>query len=142
MPYGAGIQINPQAQATLQHNRIGQNGTGIEVSGAIAQLVENEVYANKTGIRFTPWTRGEVEYTTDPARVELVRNRISQNEECGIAAQSSRYVEGKEVYEIFKGQLTGEENEVQNNLKGDLCPADYPWPPGFRGRRVRSNRQS
>ncbi len=23
-------------------------------------------------------------------------------------------------------------NTIRNNGKGDLCPADYPWPPGFR----------
>jgi hypothetical protein len=151
MSYGVGIQVTgggyesvvghlpsgkvtvtqvPQAQVTLRRNRIAQNGTGIEVSGAIAKLIENDVYANKIGLQLTPWMRGEVEYTTDPAKVELMRNRISQNEECGIAAH--RYVEGKKVYEMFTGELTGEENEVQGNLQADLCPPDYPWPPGFR----------
>jgi hypothetical protein len=151
MSYGVGIQVTgggyesvvghlpsgkvtvtqvPQAQVTLRRNRIAQNGTGIEVSGAIAKLIENDVYANKIGLQLTPWMRGEVEYTTDPAKVELMRNRISQNEECGIAAH--RYVEGKKVYEMFTGELTGEGNEVQGNLQADLCPPDYPWPPGFR----------
>jgi hypothetical protein len=123
MPHGVGIQINPRAQATVRHNKISQNSIGIEVVGATAQLVENEVYANKNGIQLTHHWQGD-------GQVELVRNKVSQNEECGISAH--RYVEGKKVYEIFAGQLTGEGNEVQGNLQADLCPADYPWPPGFR----------
>jgi nitrous oxidase accessory protein NosD len=123
MPHGVGIQINPRAQATVRHNKISQNSIGIEVVGATAQLVENEVYANKNGIQLTHHWQGD-------GQVELVRNKVSQNEECGISAH--RYVEGKKVYEIFAGQLTGEGNEVQGNLQADLCPADYPWPPGFK----------
>jgi nitrous oxidase accessory protein NosD len=123
MPHGVGIQINPRAQATVRHNKISQNSIGIEVVGATAQLVENEVYANKNGIQLTHHWQGD-------GQVELVRNKVSQNEECGIAAH--RYVEGKKVYEMFTGELTGEGNEVQGNLQADLCPPDYPWPPGFK----------
>nr|BAL53747.1 hypothetical protein HGMM_F08F07C06 [uncultured Acetothermia bacterium]BAL59445.1 hypothetical protein HGMM_OP4C081 [Candidatus Acetothermum autotrophicum] len=129
MPHGVGIQINPQAQATLRHNRISQNGIGIEVSGAVAQLIENEIYANKTGIQLTPHEEADT-----LAPVELVNNKINQNEECGVAAQSSRYVygESQKVYEIFRGQLKGEGNEIEGNLGSNLCPPDYPWPSGFR----------
>jgi hypothetical protein len=66
------------------------------------------------------------------AQVELLNNKINHNEECGVAAQSPRYVEGQKVYEIFRGQLEGKGNEIQDNLRSDLCPPDYPWPPGFR----------
>jgi len=125
MPHGVGIKINARAQATVRHNKISQNGIGIEIIGATAQLVENEVYANKNGIQLTHHWQGD-------SQVELVRNRVSQNEECGIAAQSPRYVEGKKAYEMFTGELTGEGNEVQGNFRADLCPPDYPWPPGFR----------
>lgn len=129
MPHGVGIQINPQAQVTLRHNRVSQNGTGIEVSGAVAQLIENEIYANKTGIQLTPHEEADT-----LAQVKLVSNKINQNEECGIAAQSSRYVygESQKVYEIFRGQLKGEGNEIEGNLGSNLCPPDYPWPSGFR----------
>ncbi len=127
MPHGVGIQINPEAQVVLKQNRLSQHGTGIEISGAVAQLIENEIYANKTGIQLTP--REEADTL---AQVELVNNKINQNEECGIAAQSPRYVKGQKVYEIFKGQLKGEGNEIEGNLRSDLCPPDYPWPPGFR----------
>ncbi len=127
MPHGVGIQINPEAQVVLKRNRLSQNGIGVEISGAMARLIENDIYANKTGIQLTP--REEA----DPlAQVELVNNKINQNEECGIAAQSAQYVDGKKVYEIFKGQLEGEGNEIESNLRSDLCPPDYPWPPGFR----------
>jgi hypothetical protein len=32
----------------------------------------------------------------------------------------------------FEGKLTGSNNEIHDNEFRDLCPADYPWPPGFR----------
>jgi parallel beta-helix repeat protein len=32
----------------------------------------------------------------------------------------------------FRGMVKGQENVIKNNKAGDLCPADYPWPPGFR----------
>ena len=127
MPHGVGIRINPEAQVVLKQNRLSQNRIGIEVSGAAAQLIENEIYANKTGVQLTP--REEADTL---AQVELVNNKINQNEECGIAAQSPRYVESQKVYELFKGQLKGEGNEIKGNLRSDLCPLDYPWPPGFR----------
>jgi hypothetical protein len=28
--------------------------------------------------------------------------------------------------------FTGRDNEIRDNGKGDLCPADYPWPAGFK----------
>jgi|GEM_PF-2068334 len=128
MPHGVGIQINPKAQVILKQNRLSHNWIGIEISGAAAQLIENEIYANKTGIQLTPHEEADI-----LAQVELVNNKINQNEECGIAAQSSRYVYGEgKVYEIFKGQLKGEGNEIEDNLGSNLCPPDYPWPPGFR----------
>lgn len=125
MPHGTGMKIEPGAQATVRRNRLSQNGIGIEVVGAVAQLVENDVYANKNGIQLTHHWEGD-------RHVELVRNRVSQNEECGITVQSFRYVAGERVDEIFAGQLTGEGNEVQDNLQADLCPSNYPWPVGFR----------
>jgi nitrous oxidase accessory protein NosD len=33
---------------------------------------------------------------------------------------------------LFEGELTGSNNEIRDNEFADLCPADYPWPPGFR----------
>ncbi|MCS7274529.1 MAG: right-handed parallel beta-helix repeat-containing protein [Candidatus Bipolaricaulota bacterium] len=32
----------------------------------------------------------------------------------------------------FEGKLTGVNNEIHENEFADLCPPDYPWPPGFR----------
>ncbi|MEM4284079.1 MAG: right-handed parallel beta-helix repeat-containing protein [Candidatus Caldarchaeum sp.] len=32
----------------------------------------------------------------------------------------------------FEGELTGSNNEIRDNEFADLCPPDYPWPPGFR----------
>jgi parallel beta-helix repeat protein len=32
----------------------------------------------------------------------------------------------------FRGKIQGRDNVITDNKKGDLCPPDYPWPPGFR----------
>jgi len=32
----------------------------------------------------------------------------------------------------FEGKLTGRDNKIEDNELRDLCPPDYPWPPGFR----------
>jgi parallel beta-helix repeat protein len=32
----------------------------------------------------------------------------------------------------FRGKIQGRDNVITDNKKADLCPDDYPWPPGFR----------
>jgi parallel beta-helix repeat protein len=32
----------------------------------------------------------------------------------------------------FRGKIQGRDNVITDNKKADLCPPDYPWPPGFR----------
>ncbi|MFN4217723.1 MAG: hypothetical protein ACK4HB_00315 [Candidatus Bipolaricaulia bacterium] len=65
-------------------------------------------------------------------------NKITQNKEYGVmilkkeCSTSFLHPElalGKESAFI---RVFGGNNELSGNLKGDLCPADYPWPPGFR----------
>jgi hypothetical protein len=66
--------------------------------------------------------------------IELVANRIVQSENWGIALnpwigpQRDDCVVGED---IPPGTIQGHDNEFENNAKGHLCPADYPWPPGF-----------
>jgi nitrous oxidase accessory protein NosD len=74
-----------------------------------------------------------------PVKMEISENRIESNESWGVAIKlepglnlcNSLKAEGEE--KIFTDpEIIGTGNEFRNNLKGDLCPADYPWPPGFR----------
>ncbi|WP_205006295.1 hypothetical protein, partial [Escherichia coli] len=41
------------------------------------------------------------------------------------------YAPGEEQV-FIDPEITGSGNIFRNNGKGDLCPPDYPWPPGFR----------
>jgi len=78
----------------------------------------------------------------EPLKLEISENRIKNNEAWGLALnllpgwdgrpdECNVYAPGEE--QVFTDpEITGSGNEFRNNNKGDLCPADYPWPPGFR----------
>jgi hypothetical protein len=78
----------------------------------------------------------------EPLRIEISENRIKNNEAWGLALnlipglgsqpdQCNVRAPGEE--QVFTDpEIAGSGNEFRNNNKGDLCPADYPWPPGFR----------
>lgn len=88
-----------------------------------AELTENEIARNRVA--------GGVYLVGDPV-VELNRNVIYENgygvqlflPPC-VAIRSGDIV-------AFRGVVLGRANEIRDNAKGDLCPVDYPWPPGFR----------
>ncbi|MEM4402547.1 MAG: hypothetical protein QW376_08740 [Candidatus Caldarchaeum sp.] len=75
-------------------------------------------------------------------QIEISENRIESNEAWGLAFnlipggdgqpdQCNVRAPGEE--QIFiDPEITGSGNIFRNNGKGDLCPLDYPWPPGFR----------
>ncbi len=74
-----------------------------------------------------------------PVKIEINENQIEDNEGWGMAIKlepelnlcNSLKAEGEE--KIFTDpEIIGIGNEFRNNLMGDLCPPDYPWPPGFR----------
>jgi parallel beta-helix repeat protein len=112
-----GVRVE-YGQAIIQSNRFeGQKERGIWVSSQ-ARLIENIVSKNEgDGIRISC-----------DAQVEVVRNEIVDNGGCGIVI-SGPSCSGHPF--PFAGSIVGRENEVHNNAKGDLCPPDYPWPPGF-----------
>lgn len=64
---------------------------------------------------------------------ELRGNTISDNSDYGIALflPPCASISSGEIT-AFRGKVYGEGNIIMNNNKGDLCPPDYPWPPGFR----------
>lgn len=50
---------------------------------------------------------------------EISNNVIEENAGCGVRAQAT-------------AKITGSGNEISGNKAGDLCPTDFPWPPGFK----------
>jgi hypothetical protein len=50
----------------------------------------------------------------------------------GASAAESGYCQFFKEIPPFEGKLTGRDNKIEDNELRDLCPPDYPWPPGFR----------
>jgi hypothetical protein len=79
-----------------------------------------------------------------PSLMTMIDNEIVGNREYGIALAHSECMEGQVEAAIFYPfsliwtnqkvliAFWDKNNTIRNNGKGDLCPADYPWPPGFR----------
>jgi hypothetical protein len=73
----------------------------------------------------------------DKVQVHLERNRIADNDEWGIALWVPE-CDFSTLGARATPQISGRDNEIPDkdqphgNKKGALCPADYPWPPGFR----------
>ncbi len=60
-------------------------------------------------------------------------NHLFGNREYGVAIRTARCpMPELEKLESLPIQVEGFGNEMRDNAKGDLCPADYPWPPGFK----------
>lgn len=62
----------------------------------------------------------------------LTSNQIINNSQYGIALYQKPCFDQVATELGFQGKVLGEANELSGNAKGDLCPADYSWPPGFR----------
>ncbi len=148
----------PPAQLIAQKNQILNNGWGVWLGRGDVIVSDNEI--NHNGISEVPLSltalfpvAGILVQNGQPmlqfnhlagnragviiqgqAQPRLSRNRIVGSERYGVAL----YL--KPCYDIvpiasaieFKGEVSGEANELSANKAGDLCPADYPWPPGFR----------
>jgi nitrous oxidase accessory protein NosD len=62
----------------------------------------------------------------DAVKAFLYENRIWNNRGCGIRIEKT--LPQGEKFQCIEGQ----ENWIVDSGQADLCPADYPWPPGFR----------
>jgi hypothetical protein len=102
----------PQYLGALQNNEISENGVGV-ILGAIAEDAAGS------------WLR-------------MDENKIVRNQEYGVMILKSVCPTSPPHPELALGResafirIFGGNNELHDNLQGDLCPPDYPWPPGFR----------
>ncbi len=119
-------------QSTLVSNLI----TAVALSNGyqpqgIGHIIGNEIVGNGNGIYLGASQPG--------SWVEIANNQISRNLDYGIAVMQSvcpldfrPLLALLMVSESAPIQILGRSNKLQDNGKGDLCPPDYPWPPGFR----------
>jgi nitrous oxidase accessory protein NosD len=114
-----GILIGGKVNVEARGNVLQENSIGLLVGGFGRSLIEeNEITSNIHGVRLS-----------DAVQVELNSNRIAENLRWGIALWQRPCFE---VDDQFDGSVLGSKNEIHDNIRGDLCPEDYPWPEGFK----------
>lgn len=153
--------MHPRIDWLIKDNTIIGGGIGIDifisgVEGGQIHLTGNRVAGQRKqylgvlpptdilrfGNGISLFTSLRKEYLKEPLKIEISENQIESNEAWGLALnllpgwddrpdQCNFKAPGEE--QVFaEPEITGSGNEFRNNLKGDLCPPDYPWPPGFR----------
>ncbi len=152
--------VTPRLNA--QKNQIVGNGWGVWLRGAEATLSNNEIARNdipsltvdthllslldmlfpSSGVliqagqpliqsnHISQNTLGAV--LQEQASPTFRNNQITNNTDYGIALYRRPCFDQVAASLRFQGNIAGEANELSGNGKTDLCPADYPWPPGFR----------
>ncbi|MBI1742389.1 right-handed parallel beta-helix repeat-containing protein [Candidatus Acetothermia bacterium] len=101
----------------LQDNAIIRNSSGVYVSAGSAELQRNLIWQNEgVGVLIdAPAFR--------PSIFDLRDNIIRENVGCGVQLQ---------IIPNVIPRVTGSNNEIAGNQAGDLCPADFAWPEGFK----------
>lgn len=111
-----GIFVRSTGSVEIEKNHITMNdGRGIEVGHAKATVRANTVSGNGSdGIVLF----GRV-------NAEIVSNQVVQNQGWGIATLSDECYDLRvlrdRLDDIFQGIVTGSDNELKDNTKGDLC---------------------
>ncbi len=100
--------------------------SGIAEPKLIGHMRDNEFMQNGIGISVAAGREGHW--------IFIQENRFVQNEKYGIVIQDPTCPISPLPLSPPKSvlvQVEGGSKEFQNNGQ-DLCPPDYPWPPGFR----------
>ncbi len=122
----SGLAVGDESQITVVNSRFKKGG--INLGGqAHAVIYGSEIVENvySSGV----FLYGKVQ-------VHLERNKIADNREWGVALFVPECA--VTLGDRATPQISGRDNEIPDkdqphgNKKGALCPADYPWPPGFR----------
>jgi len=111
-----GIELDPVARL-LNLLEFFPN-SGVLVQGGQPLLQSNRIMENASGVVL----QGQ-------ASPSLMNNQITNNSQYGIALYQKPCFNTEST---FQGKVLGGSNELSGNGQGDLCPPDYPWPPGFR----------
>jgi len=129
----AGIIMDGQltiAQSSVSKNRffgisLSHPSNPYGVQEFMGYIVENEFKQNGVGISLA--SRGVGDW------IVIGNNRFVQNERYGVVIQDPACPIDSEPPSDKSAPIHtfGGNNEFHNNGQ-DLCPPDYPWPPGFR----------
>jgi hypothetical protein len=123
-----GVILLQDVEAVFEKNSISPQITaprpqvpfGILAGGGKYSFSENEIQQVGVGVILVGKTNAAFN-----------NNRIHDNM-IGIALELPPCIPNPDPEIRFDGVITGSGNQLANNSKGDLCPADYPWPEGFR----------
>lgn len=122
MQGGTGLYLF-NAQASLVGERIEGATTGVILHHGQASIQESVIRGNGIGILLEG---GSV--------LDLSKSDLTGNQEYGLVIEKASCFPGA------TGPLSGDKessyiqgvgNTISGNGKADLCPSDYPWPPGF-----------
>lgn len=151
---GLGISVL-EGRLKVTQSLLARNFVAIEIGGGfeggeVLELVENAIIGNTGGLYMAlgpsrslqEELRAANQPELGPAVVQMRSNEIVGNSRYGIA-----------LLECLKGELAThllalyiasmlinqshiafmeQSNKIEGNGEADLCPPDYPWPPGFR----------
>jgi hypothetical protein len=97
----------------------------------IGALEDNDISENGVGVIL-----GAISEDAAGSWLWMSRNKIARNQEYGVMvlnrACPTSFTHPEFSLESALIRVFGGNNELSGNIKGDLCPPDYPWPPGFR----------
>jgi len=113
--------------------------------GLAASLYGNQIVKNFGGVyvgRYYQPDLVEALLSAEPGPpvIAMYNNQINGNLLYGIAISLLECLKGMKDDDLLFSLLssssdvifTGRDNDIKDNGKGDICPPDYPWPPGFR----------
>lgn len=110
--YLQAFKSNPQDMGALDDNDISENGVGVILSATPEDAAGSWLW--------------------------MIGNKMIQNQEYGVMILKKECPTSLPLLELTLGKesafikILGGDNEVRENGRSDLCPPDYPWPPGFR----------
>jgi nitrous oxidase accessory protein len=145
---GVGMLVLGSGEVHIQANHFSSLGTSLVIGGQVRVLMEgNRISGGKEGVVIggfghTILKGNEISNTMtngialdDRVTAEFWENVVKDNRGWGIAARVQECFPDKaELPERFQGQVIGEGNEIEGNLRGNLCPSypGPPWPEGFK----------
>jgi len=147
-----GFFVVDSATVNLSHSTVSDNVIGLLVADLTTVSVTNSIVSDNRSSGFSvsgsatvkvkeskiSGNKGHGIFLWEKVVAEIWENRIFNNWGYGVALFREGCVVSYDSRHEFVGQVTGKDNTIpgrvkpEGNKQGDVCPADYPWPPGFR----------
>jgi hypothetical protein len=141
----------------VKHSMFARNGAAIAIwdfgwSNGVRELKANAITGNGVGLYLALGPTSDIQEELKaanqpelgPSLITMSDNEIVGNRDYGIALAHSGCSK-EEPFIFYPFSLVSlfarqklliafweRSNTIRNNGKGDLCPPDYPWPPGFK----------